>query len=774
MLTYQDVVTTKLEPLTTAAGKWDDMAKAFKDVEDLYKSQVQPVAEDGGWQGIAVGSASAQFKATRAQLQGAQTESKAIASLLRDAHTQFVTLCKAVTDMVAKAGEDGMTVDAKGEASYDFSKTAKYHNDPDYQEFVRKRIEAEETWTRRIKEAVKAVDDADQGAQLALTKAAGVKTGLEKILPGSAQHGFNSAAVGDIEIYEAREAKSYADKVLDGGKLSAEDRANWQRLNRDNADNKVYSQTLLNSLGPENTIKLENRLTDLGHFDDTGNRKDYQALERGLGNTLAGATRVPEFKDADGKPIAYGSKGYQEKLDAWKKSGDATFYNDWREGMQKAGVKQYDVDVAGEKISVGTGHGQQARGYQSLVTLMQQGDGYSPQFLADVTDDMIAAERKDKNIWDLHGSFAGKDDGWFANDPVDGALQVMGRDPVASTGYLDPGAGGADAEHRPNDRLKYLMDRDTDIVNNMGWRGNIEYTASDSRDGDDRAGLGAAIEAASTGSPAGSDSGRDGTHTVEQTRVMQDTINLLDRGDGAESVPHNMQTPLARAMADYAPDTHNTFAQEANHDWESGGDVRTDKDGAHLNVGQDSLTRMLRGVAEDPKDFAMLYEAERAQAADGLGRAPDSPGHGTENWDVPARRTATGLGAFNAIGADITLDERDDRKAWADDVARYSYHLGGTPLTMIPGVGDTAQRMLDAATYEWSKDIKAEADQIAKAETTKDLMAKNHASHDLINQWAAGQGKDYVKDTAVINMRDEASQSYITSRTTALSVLGRD
>ncbi|MFF1498795.1 hypothetical protein ACFVZR_02680 [Streptomyces sp. NPDC058316] len=774
MLTYQDVVLIKLDPLTTAAAKWDEMAKAFKAVEDLYKGQVQPVAEDGSWQGLAVGSAAAQFKATRAQLQGAQTEAKAMASLLRDAHGQFVTLCKVVTDTVARAVADDMSVNDKGEASYDFSKTAKFHNDPDYSDFVQKRKAAEQTWTKRIKDAVQAVDDADQGAQLAFRKAAGVKTGLEKAIPGMAQHGFNTRALGDIELYEAREAKEYADRILDGDKLSAAERAEWDRLYRDNADTKEFSRTLLDSLGPEKTIKLGNKLNDLAYFDDTGNKKDYLGLEKGLANTIAGATRVPEFKDEHGKPIAYGTKAYREKFDAWTKSDDASFYNDWRKGLQKAGVEQYDLEAAGEKIAIGRGHDQQIRGYQGLVTLMQQGDHYSPQFLADVTDDMIAAEKKDKNIWDLYGEFEGKNDGWFANDPVDGSLQIMSKDPVASTGYLDPGAGGDDAEHRTNDRLKYLMDRDTDLVNNTGWRGNIDYVAADTEDADAKSGLGAAIEAASTGSPAGSDTGRDGHHTLEQTRVMQDTIALLDRHDNAESVPGNMQSPLARALADYAPDTHNIFAQEADYDWESGGDIRSDKDGAHLNVGQASLTRMLRGVAEDPKDFAMLYEAERFQAAEGLGNAPDSPGHGTENWDVPARRTATGLGALNAIGADIILDDRDNRKAWADDVARYTYHLGGAPLTMIPGVGDTAQRVLDAATYEWSKDIKAEADQIAKAETTKDLMAKNMASHDLINQWADGRGKDYVHDKAVQNMRDEASQTYITARTTALSVLGRD
>ncbi|MER6067562.1 hypothetical protein ABT187_01640 [Streptomyces sp. NPDC001817] len=99
----------------------------------------------------------------------------------------------------------------------------------------------------------------------------------------------------------------------------------------------------------------------------------------------------------------------------------------------------------------GTG-GQKIRGYQSLATLMHQGHGYSPWIVADVAADMIAAEKKDPNIWDLYGKFSDKDgDGWFANDPVDGALEVMSRNSEGATGHLDPGTAVGKG------RLDYLL-----------------------------------------------------------------------------------------------------------------------------------------------------------------------------------------------------------------------------------------------------------------------------------------------------------------------------
>lgn len=52
MLTYQDVVTANLIPLTTAAVAWDGMADAFEDLGEAYRGSVEGATTDGGWMGI--------------------------------------------------------------------------------------------------------------------------------------------------------------------------------------------------------------------------------------------------------------------------------------------------------------------------------------------------------------------------------------------------------------------------------------------------------------------------------------------------------------------------------------------------------------------------------------------------------------------------------------------------------------------------------------------------------------------------------------------------
>ncbi|QUW78222.1 hypothetical protein SMIR_02910 [Streptomyces mirabilis] len=774
MLTYQDVVTIKLGVLTTAATDWDDMADGFKDLETLYAAKVESVATDGIWHGVSQAAAAVQLGATRQQFADAQTEARAIASLLRDAYQQFAKLIGHVNDVVERVKADEMSVNSQGEAVYDFRKLTPMRHDEDYPKYVSKAKDAEAAWTKKIKEAVQAVDDADQGVKLALDEAAGVKSWFERALDpfGGQAHTFNGSAVGDIEVYEAREAKQYADRLLHGEKLTADERAEMDRDFRDNAHNKAFSQTFLDSLGPEDTLKLSNRFNDLAYNEDTTHKTQYLGLEQGLANTVSGATSVPDFRGPDGKRLTYGSKAYQEAFSAWKKTPDASFYNDWRDGLRKAGLEKYDLDAAADNTNtVAKGHGQQVRGYQSFVTLMEEGSDHpSSQFMADVTDDMITAEKHDKNVWDLYGNFDhtnGKS--WFANDPVDGALGIMGRDPETSTGYLDPHSGGGS-----NDRLHYLLkERDWNVTNTTEWQGEREISAPDAADGDNRVGLGAAIEAGATGHPAGDTTQQsDGKHSAAEARIMQSTVNLLDQGTNGDSITANLRDPIARALVDYAPDTHNTLTHDPRYTYTEGGSVFQDANGGHLNVSQDSLTRVLRGVSDNPQNFAHLYDAERAQAAHTLAGA-DATYSNNKDWENRVADVGMGAGVFNAIGADVILDDRDARKAWADDVARYSYHAIGAPLTIIPGVGDTAQRMVDGATYEWSKDVKAEADQVANIGVAKAMGAKSQGALDLVQQWETTRGMDYTKDPVANYLQDYMNLHYGSARNQALADLHR-
>ncbi|WP_247694488.1 hypothetical protein [Streptomyces sp. B93] len=315
MLTYQDVVTVRIGVLTTAATHWDDMAKGFEDLETLYAAQVLSVARKGRWVGVSATAADEQLSATRGQLKDAQTEARAIASLLRDAHQQFAELIGRVRSLVEQAKAEKFTVTSQGVAVYDADSVQAMRHDPDFQKYEAQVKIAEAAWTKQIKDAVRAVDDADQGVKLALHQAAGVRSWFDRLRdPLGRDHTFNGSAVGDVEVYEAREAEKYTDRILGGEKLDGTELAEWERLMRDNSGDEVFSRTVLDHVGPEGTIRLTNQLNDLAYDSDEGNRQRYLAVEKGFATAVATATRDP----------------------------DSAFYRECREGLREAGARRYE------------------------------------------------------------------------------------------------------------------------------------------------------------------------------------------------------------------------------------------------------------------------------------------------------------------------------------------------------------------------------------------------------------------------------------------------
>lgn len=494
MLTYHQVMTTDLSLLTTAAAKWEAAAKDFETVQGTYDSQVRNVAVDGSWTGTAATTFRETTKTqTYNQYTAAAAEARAVASLLRDAHGQFTELRKKLENEVKRAEEAGMKVSENGSATFDFAKADKAladaaRHDPDLHT-------TEATWSARIATAVQAVDDADQGVKLAL-QAAVQDTDL---FDGFA-NGFNAKAEGDIEKVEAKKAAELALELDSKGHLDEKKLAELERLFRDNSGNKEFSRTLLDNVGADGAIKLSNKLDGLTSSDKS-HKQDYLALQGGLATSVSTAT-------ADAK---------------------TPFYEKWREELRKAGEKNF-----GSKTNP-------LYGYQSFVSLMGHHDQYGKAFLNDLGNDIIATEKQHDGIWNrIAGGHKG-----IGNDPLDGLLGIMGKQPDAATAFFDPGADGK------NEHLKYLLkDRHWPKWTTVGPAGihDLDDPAS-------RMGFGSALEAAATGKVPGTHHALGG-HSEAEARVMHDTIRVLNSDWKGDKLPQNLRSPLGHMLTDYTSDTH--------------------------------------------------------------------------------------------------------------------------------------------------------------------------------------------------------------------------
>ncbi|WP_030964926.1 hypothetical protein [Streptomyces sp. NRRL S-378] len=204
-------MTTDLGLLTTAAAQWDKVAEELKKVETRYGDTVQKIVMGDNWSGISAGVARTKFTATRYEYSAAQTQAKAIASLLRGARDQFTDLKKKLESARDDAIAAGMSVSEQGRVAFDWSKLtpserSAYHHDPDGQEAVRTAVGK---WQKHIDDRVKAVTEADQHVKDALVAAVtdtnkdalGKGSGLDETLTG-----FNNYAEGDLAKFKKPEA----------------------------------------------------------------------------------------------------------------------------------------------------------------------------------------------------------------------------------------------------------------------------------------------------------------------------------------------------------------------------------------------------------------------------------------------------------------------------------------------------------------------------------------------------------------------------------------
>ncbi|GAA2944068.1 DUF6571 family protein [Streptomyces argenteolus] len=715
MPTYEEITQTKLSALTTAADGWKTMAGKFKTLEDLYEDDVQSISKGQLWTGESASVSSTNFALTRSEYDAAQKEAKAMESLLRDAHGQLTELIARVRSAVAEAEKAGMKISAQGVASYDFSKVdakTKYsiQHDPDLPD-------VERSYTQKIADAVKVVTEYDHDIKVALLQASGAdKSGL---------FGFNAKPVNDVE---AVEALNLTEKVRSGN-ASEKELKHYRDIMNENAKDKHFGEAYIDGLGAKGTLDLADKM-ELAANERGVSKEDkklYDSISTSLANTVASGTKDPA--------------GYA--------------YKPFVEGLKDAGT-----DNIGDNL-------RPVNGYQTAVTLMQHGNGYGKQFLNDVADDIIDAEKKNPNVW-LHHVDAQRPT--LANDPLDGILGIMSKDPDAATYFLDPEAGG-----NKNDHLKYLL------TDRKEWPD--EYFSGpgaviDVEDTGKATGLGAAIQAAATGHGPGEKLGEAGPHTEGQARVMHNTIRYLDSEMGGDEFPEdlkNLQQPMARAMADYVSDTHIILGgQESDYGGIAGSDsIHGSGDKAHIAVGQGSLIRVMRGISDDAPSYSLLYEAERAYSAEVLADAEDFKGdskHGaSSDWNHRTHQIGTAMGAINGIGADVYQDKEDDKVEWAEDTAEYSAIGANGLIGEIPIVGTAGGALIDSIKYDWTKDVVEEAEQQGKQDSSENYGRGMDGTNRLIDTWGEQRG---ISDDGPFNeAKDDAANGYSIGRGAAAAHL---
>ncbi|MFF6993744.1 hypothetical protein ACFY93_02080 [Streptomyces sp. NPDC008313] len=267
-------MTTDLSALTTAADRWEGMAERFHKQEVAYKRDVHGIVMGDSWAGLSADAAHARFGITLKEFQKAQTEAKAVASLLREAHTLFTSLRGELQSTRQDATDAGMKVSDQGLVTFDTEKltdaerTAWVH-DPDYQESCRKAVGS---WQEAIDQRVKKVGSADNEVKRALQ---GVT--VDGDVADGTPAGFNGQAGGHLEQYAPAPPKP-ATTQPDG----------WY----DNGPDAGFSVTTDPKYGKEGSVKA---YADLWHVTGRGTLTNGDFTLAGISDTYYGARATANY-----------------------------------------------------------------------------------------------------------------------------------------------------------------------------------------------------------------------------------------------------------------------------------------------------------------------------------------------------------------------------------------------------------------------------------------------------------------------------------------------
>ncbi|MGW0603611.1 hypothetical protein [Streptomyces sp. NPDC002640] len=640
----------ELSVLMDAAEQWRDMAGEFATQEGDYLSEVHAVAagagQPGSWTGVAAEAAGSAFDVTLEEYRAARKEAMAVCSLLLDAYAQFADLRKRLEAVRAEAVAAGLRISGRGVVTVDSRARPPAPGET---------CGSAEEWQRRIDAAVRAVDDADAGVALALRAA--TRDGRRD--DGTAG-GFNAEALHDVEEYEARAGSALAKRMADGATLSAAEVDELRRLFRDNQHDADFSRMFLSGVGAEGLLTISSRANDLVHTVGGEQARGMADIASGLSRTLASATRDT------GSP----------------------WYEGWRAEMREAGVREYGSQFAADHMAA-------ERGYQSLVTLMGQGGEFGSRYLADLGDDLIAAERKDPHLWDMVGPIAGED-GWFANDPVDGVLGLMSRDPEGAAAYL-----------QDEERMKYLAaERDWYTLVAEASGAPVADPDQQRVDTDMCVGFGAALEAAATGIDPRDTTGGFVRHSEANEKVFQHAVEHLATRENA--LPPALREPMGRVMAN-----HGATVVE----------VASGFDDAAGPITQTDLFEVAKQVSRDPQGYATLNMGLNTPMVDAIHRS--GPEHPQDSL-IQAART---VGFMEEVRAQsLQLGSRPpEPPEW---LAVTSSVAGRVPL-----VGSEVQYGIDAATESWMQGERTRYEENLREGREFDYRARGAQLRALTDTW---------------------------------------
>ncbi|MFD5201606.1 hypothetical protein ACFWM7_15975 [Streptomyces sp. NPDC058375] len=679
MPSFEELLNVKLTSLDTAVTSWTQMIgrleKMTPDADAMKRH-----ADKAVWRGENASVTKPFVGKTAKEFHDAVTEAQSIRDLIKDAHEKIKD-AKADLKRAYENPPAGIVIYPNGVLSHSVhpDRRSADNTDPvptqtDFDN-LRKKLEA----------ILQRAADADELCAW----------GLRSLVKG---HPNDFGSTNYDSLRDVKDARQEIQDRKDGKEAAQL----YGRL--DTLDDKERDHLLkLVERGKNSTAFSAELLTNLNFRG----RDDQEALLM-IAQNLEGGGRDGQVSSADTKLLAALSTSVATATSPGAPLGPVGGVNsDWTFKL---------IDVARNGNGLPDRHPGQIKGglsgFSTLTEMMAAGNAkYDGRFLDSVG---FSIRNWEENADD---PYAGVMKNWKGTqqDPMGGLMEAFTRNPEAAEAYFDPAK---------TDNLDYFLEK-------RDWPGgSVENEMpQDKIDSSARRSFGEALEAAVSGNPPGETLKIPAEHTKAQAAIFQNTVEAYGQnitGDPS-GMPAGLRRPMAGMFAEYAGDIHQLLGMEKNLPSKYSG----------LTLTPEDLVPTMRAIAEDPKAFGRIHDAQTTYTAQGIDSYDGSAflhdqGENSKSRELAAfvQQSNQSVGYMDAIRADVIYNMGDDEKSANGWNKMMQYHMIGAPVTGIPLAGDTLQRIVDIGTTEYMNNLNTEVDK----ETRKNLAANFSAGNDQIDR----------------------------------------
>ncbi|MFJ9061697.1 hypothetical protein [Streptomyces sp. NPDC102409] len=563
--------------LDTAVSDWELLVRHLAELEKQAEDGLHKAANTADWTGMNaqvtkefVGKSAGEFK-------DAHTQANTIHKILGDTRDELRQYKKDLEAAISRGQKKNLTVTSTGGGG--FTVTMNIHPD---------RAAKGTSVPEHSESDVTALRDEVQGI---LKKASESDDSASKVLiaiADQAKMGFSDANYKDRD--SAAEAVQAAEDLAKIAAKNPKDLtpAEFDKINDGLAkykDDPLFAERFATQLGPQKTLELWQGINDPAVNPNVGRERldKLDDLQRNLGLTLATATQ-----------------------------SDSADMTSWKGNMIKLGDQPIGRDGGGPM------------GFQVMSNLMRTGD-YDDQFLKSYGTKLMETERKLTGNGE-HANLAWQHmgmDPWLnrigddsGDDPLTGYLKGLSNSPDAATDFFNE-------EYVSKDDSPFERDTDGNGKNGKVPLSNFQYLfeerdwpqESNLKGDDDNTGrnnLALALEAATTGHPAGELPTADTpAHNDQQTKLFESIVSSV-ADDNERLTDHSyMSDSIGQITSEYLPDINRAMTDDQDEDTNKLFPVA----GSSATLNHRDVNALLVTVGQNPEGYAAVEVANKEYMA---------------------------------------------------------------------------------------------------------------------------------------------------------------